>query len=126
MYLGRNYIILVSIKLLLKKKQENVFNGVLRLIMTLRKFSLLNLFERLFELNIVIVKDNFIFYYCTNMDRKEKIIRLISRPAEGKYVREEGIGQLTSHGCHQLRTTFFIQMESTTMIFRLSAHTLMR
>jgi hypothetical protein len=42
------------------------------------------------------------------MDRKERIIRLLSQAAEGKYVEEEGIGFFTPKDGHWLGTAFFI------------------
>ncbi len=42
------------------------------------------------------------------MDRKKKIIRLLSQSTEGKYVKEEGIGSILPDGYHILGTTFFI------------------
>jgi hypothetical protein len=42
------------------------------------------------------------------MDRKERIIRLLSQQPQGTNVVEEGIGRLWSDGCHILGTTFFI------------------
>ncbi len=42
------------------------------------------------------------------MERKEKIIRLLSQPPQGEYVEEEGIGYLSSSGYLVLGTTYFI------------------
>ncbi len=42
------------------------------------------------------------------MDRKEKIIRFLSQAAQGKIVKEEGVGLLSSYGYLYLGTTFFI------------------
>ncbi len=56
----------------------------------------------MFTIRIIIINS------CKNMDRKEKIIRLLSQPAQGKRVKEEGIGYLSSDGYHVLGTTFFI------------------
>jgi hypothetical protein len=42
------------------------------------------------------------------MERKERIIRLLSQPAEGEFVFEEGIGSFQPGGYHVLGTTFFI------------------
>ena len=41
------------------------------------------------------------------MDRKERIIRLLSLSGEGKTVKEEGIGKIHSDGYHILGTTYF-------------------
>ena len=56
----------------------------------------------MFTIRIIIIDS------CNKMDRKEKIIRLLSQAAEGKNVKEEGIGYLWSDGLHDLGTTFFI------------------
>ena len=42
------------------------------------------------------------------MDRKEQIIRLLSLIAEGKQVKEEGIGRFLPGWGHILGKTFFI------------------
>ncbi len=43
------------------------------------------------------------------MDRKERIIRLVSIAGPGIYVKDEGIGSLMPpEGYHVLGTTFFI------------------
>ena len=42
------------------------------------------------------------------MDRKERIIRLLSQPEKEKSAKEEGIGSFTPIGGHDLGTTFFI------------------
>jgi hypothetical protein len=60
------------------------------------------------------------------MERKERIIRLLSQPPQGKSVEEEGIGWLSSDGRHYLSTIYFIKMRSTTMILKLSARTLIK
>ena len=50
----------------------------------------------------------FIINSCRNMDRNERIIRLLSLKAEGGYVKEEGIGNFTPDWGHWLSTTYFI------------------
>jgi hypothetical protein len=42
------------------------------------------------------------------MERKERIIRFLSQAAEGKKVKEEGIGWLSSSGYNNLGTSYFI------------------
>ena len=42
------------------------------------------------------------------MERKEKIIRLLSQAAQGKSVKEEGIGKYDPDDGLWLSTTFFI------------------
>ncbi len=42
------------------------------------------------------------------MERKERIIRLLSQAAQEEWVKEEGIGYLSSDGCHIMSTTYFI------------------
>ena len=42
------------------------------------------------------------------MERKERIIRLLSLTAEGKQVKEEGIGLFSPALGHELGTTYFI------------------
>ena len=50
----------------------------------------------------------FIINSCRNMDRNERIIRLLSLAAEGKRVQEEGIGSFNPDDGHWLGNTYFI------------------